>query len=256
MNYAGVTSREISNGTSGSVQTVGVFAATDNSLYQAVSSDSFVKNYMLMPPLTDDASRKGNWVNSLYDNTHTPFFMVTKSCKYPEIAVRLADWLYSTEGSLAALHGTPGDDKAWTIDANGKYVAKSGERGTTPGYVLPHYYSDEVWRLRDSFAKDIPLESALKSQSKSMYGNLTVKMVPNLITNKIESEQAGNLSIGDFNTKGAQNTFSFINGGRSIENDWNGYLTEMEKLGVKDAIALKQSQYNRYNVYMKKAGKK
>ena len=41
--------------------------------------------------------------------------MVTKACKYPEIAVRFADYFYSVEGSYTALYGPPGEDKIWYV---------------------------------------------------------------------------------------------------------------------------------------------
>jgi len=248
--------------TSDSVQTVGVFAARIYS--EAVSAESFMANYTLLPPLTDNPSRPGRWVNTNYDSLYAEWFVLTSACKYPEAAIRLADWLYSTEGSLSVLMGPPGDKGVWKYDSSGKVVNVKVNLGgkslseylnsLTPGYSLPHYFSDEVNKLGDSIRDPYvsPATKAYNSQLKAMYQDRPqVKSAPHLYFNSKEHAEYIAADVGDFHTYARQMKLRFITGQSSIDNDWDNYIKQMNRLGADKVTQLQQSAYNRYKVWQK-----
>lgn len=117
---------------------MGVFAATGWS--EGVSAENYLAHYTVMPPLKGPAGADSTWSYVDTEKIWPEWFVVTKNCQYPEIAVRLADYFYSTEGTTVALYGPPGANNCWNYDKNGKYVpnyskmpaAKASANGRTP----------------------------------------------------------------------------------------------------------------------------
>ncbi|MDR1892000.1 MAG: extracellular solute-binding protein [Oscillospiraceae bacterium] len=261
-NFRGAKTTDIYNRASASVQTVGVFAA--NSYGSAVSDESFAANYTLLPPLKSSGIASANWVNTPYENIWSDWFLLTKTCKYPEVAVRLADWLYSQEGTFVALKGPPGAPNYWNADSSGKIVINkknipAGKTDSdfiyslTPGYPIPHYNSRAVIDLGNTALESYATqaEKNYSAQLSSMYGSLPpLKALPHLtFTAKetAEMQEAG----GNFSSYAIQMQWNFIGGTANLNNDWDSYLSQLKQLGIEKIAAYYQTSYNRYKVWQK-----
>ena len=43
-----------------------------------------------------------------------------------------------------------------------------------------------------------------------------------------------------------ESTAAFVTGNKSIDNDWDAYITELENLGLSDYLAIYQRYYDEY----------
>ena len=249
--FRGATYSQIKQWTGSSVQTVGVMAA--DYFGEVVDGKSFLDNYMVMAPISH-GSGKAAWLNTPYEDIWTDWFVLTSTCKYPEIAVRLADWLYSTEGTLVALYGPPSAKNYWYYDSKGNIVRNKDCDNLyelTPSYPIPHYIGAEVNALWNK-AQEATYSEADKTyftQVETMLGKNSVEGVPKFTTTEAENKSMS--GGGDVFNYGIQMQWNFIGGTASLDNDWNSYVKQMNKLGVAKTIEVKQKAYNRYLVWLK-----
>ncbi|MBQ7726693.1 MAG: extracellular solute-binding protein [Clostridia bacterium] len=254
--FRGATYSQIKQWTGKSVQTVGVFAA--NTYSEATTDDSFLNNYMVMNPIGTSGS--GKWLNTPFENVWPDWFVMTKNCKYPEIAMRLLDWLYSEEGTLTALYGPAGKNRYWEYDSKGNIVLHknnipSGKTvneycySMTPGYPIPHYLSASLQAKiqKASASSESAAAKAYGQQLKTMYASKSVKGFPQVyMTNK----ELASIS-GDYKSEAITWQWNFIGGTASLDNDWDAYLKKLNKLGLEKDTATYQKAYNRYLTWQK-----
>lgn len=252
--FRGATYKQIKQWTGSSLQTVGVFAA--NNYTEAVSDESFASNYMVMNPIGSNGS--GKWINTPFEDVWADWFVMTKNCKYPEIAMRLLDWLYSEEGTLTALYGPKGT--YWNYDASGnvtfdKSKIPSGKTvneycySLTPGYPIPHYLSASL------VAKMEKANSANQSAAAVAYNQQIAAMLkPNSIESfpqiYLTNDEIKDLK-DNMKSEAISYQWEFIGGTKSLDNDWEKYKNRLEKLGLKNDTTIQQNGYNRYIAWKK-----
>lgn len=252
--FRGATYKQIKQWTGNSLQTVGVFAA--NTYSEGVADDSFANNYMIMNPV--GTSGQGKWLNTPYENIWPDWFVMTSKCKYPEIAVRLLDWLYSEEGTLTALYGPKGT--FWNYDSTGNITfdkskipaGKSQNEycySLTPGYPIPHYYGKALGeKINAAGNKDATAAAkAYGDQIKSILAPNSVKGMTQLYFTNEEIEK----SKGDLKSEAISFQWEIIGGTKSVDNDWDNYIKRLEKLGLKNQTNIQQNAYNRYVAWKK-----
>lgn len=263
-NLKGTSSADIYERSSGATQTVGVFAAESYSGY--VSDESFLNNYVIMPLLKVDGTTPQYFYNT-FENDWAEWCLVTSACKYPECAVRLVDKFYSTEGALLAREGAPGKNNAWNVDSNGKISVSISNKPSkyktlsewyysmTPGYAIPHYASKEFYDIVNSASAS--QSKALKyelDQKKAIYSKVdTTKSLPKLYYTDKQIAEKDKLPGGT--SKLSDDMFwKFLSGTANLDNEWDAYVTQMNKLGITKQVEIAQAAYNSYKVWLQKNG--
>ena len=252
--FRGATYTQIKQRTGNSLQTVGVFAA--NTYSEGVSDESFLNNYMVMNPVGIDG--QGKWLNASYEDAWPDWFVMTSKCKYPEIAMRLLDWLYSEEGTLTALYGPKGT--YWNYDSAGNITfdtskIPSGKTqneycySLTPGYPIPHYISKTLSE------KLSVVNSKSQSDAMKQYGDqLKAILEPNQVEGMPQlyfTNQEIENGKGDLKSEAIAFQWEIIGGTKSVDNDWDNYIKRLEKIGLKNQTSIQQNAYNRYVAWKK-----
>ncbi|MBR1970662.1 MAG: extracellular solute-binding protein [Clostridia bacterium] len=188
-------------------------------------------------------------------------FIVTTSCKYPEVAVKWCDYFYSTEGrrkmtstGLGTFRkaepgelGISGKQALWTTEpATEEQIAKYGSGtsnyawgGSPTGYT--------------SFEESVSicnLGASLENSKKlyQIYETYSEFIVDTFKTITIAPEDADEYARYQPLTSQIDSYFAkFITGELSIEKDWDKYLKELDGLGINDYVALLQRNYDREN---------
>lgn len=227
----------------------------------AFSADKFNANWTMVPVL--NANKGGTWSNVKYENTWAEWFIVTKSCKYPEAAVRLCDWLYSTEGTLIASYGSEGN--YWTRSGNkvtlhndkipsGKTAREYGYT-LTPGYCLPKCVGGDYNKLEIVNAKSTP-ESIMSSSIDTLKANLIEPKAqqkyyfPHLTY--LQSESAKLAELGDYNQYVYDMRKQFITGTKSVDSDWDSYVNTVKSSYKMDTrLSVVNTAYKRFCAWEK-----
>lgn len=236
----------------GTVSTVGCFV-TDG-VTDKLSAER-AEEYVVVPPLSDEL---GNctWTNQEVEAIWPEWFVVTSSCKYPEIAVRLADYFYSTEGTYTALYGPEGKDNLWYFNEDGKVVFTDPENKETkkleltPGYSMPHYRStafNEAAYVEEDESKLTPKERIERRNKKAQIELYFPVMNKNSLPKSkfsLENMKKYNAISPDLDDYTWRK--NFLMGEASLENEWDSYIANMKKLGSDDLIRIKQESYDEY----------
>lgn len=255
------------------------FAANEDSVLKMTNADSvgavlcdspqdafnaakFNSSWTMIPVL--NANNGGTWANVKYENTWAEWFVVTNSCKYPECAVRLADWFYSKEGTISAQYGPKGT--YWDFDSTGKVKLDNtkipnGKTATeyiyslTPSYCLPRYMGSEYYAIEKTNKEDTATTkmsttiSQLKktliapnAKQKYYYPHLTY-----IASDTKQLEGAGsNLAQYAFDMRK-----QFITGTKSIDSDWDSYVSTINttyKMGTR--MKVENTVYKRYKAWL------
>ena len=240
----------------GSISTVGCFVA--DGVTRWLSAEQ-AEQYVVVPPLTDEL---GNctWMNQEVEAIWPEWFVVTSNCKYPEIAVRLADYFYSTEGSYTALYGPKGEDNLWNYNEDGKVVFTDEENKETrkyeftPSYSMPHYRSEEFYDALYVETDESKLSAKERVDRRNKEETIE-KYFPVMAKNSLPKAK---LSLEDMKKYNAISPDlddytwrkKFLMGEASLENEWDSYIANMKKLGSDDVIGIKQKAYEEYKQWL------
>jgi len=201
-----------------------------------------------------------------YSGVSSGGFAITDKCKYPEAALRWADYFYTTEGSLSAQFGADAG-KDWVLNPAGK-VGLNGEPAL---YEVLNQYSGEAqnhdwqdvsiaarpayFRLGEAVDPNVDittsagLEYLLYSSSKEKmepYAQDPTKndVLPEL---KLTEEEVSKIqTIGvEVEKYIAESRVAFITGQKSLDTDWDAYLKDLDKMGLSTLLGVYQTAYDR-----------
>ena len=225
------------------------------------NANKFNSDWTMVPVL--NASSGGTWANVKYENTWAEWFVLTKSCKYPECAVRLADWFYSKEGTLTGQYGPKGT--YWDYDTKGNVVLDSSKIPNgkseseyiytlTPSYCLPRYKGDDYYAL--NFKTSTNNAITKMDENLKQLKNTLIKpkaeqkyYYPHLAYTAADSKQVAD--IGPYNNYAYQMRMQFITGTLSIENDWDSYVNTMKSTyKIDTVIKTENTVYKRYKAWL------
>lgn len=242
---------DIAKKINGTVSTVGCFVNDGISLLDAERAEE----YVVVAPLSDEL---GNctWTNQLTESMWPEWFVVTSNCKYPEVAVRMADYFYSTEGTYTALYGPEGKDNLWYFNEDGQVVFtdpanKNVKRYEyTPGPSMPYYMSDEFYALeyKETDESKMDLKEKVHNRNIAYQMETYSKVVPEKSWPKVKQTLANMKTYKAIkqDITDMQWRIDFIKGTKSIENEWDTYIANFKKLGVDDMIRVQQESYDDY----------
>ncbi|MBR4072934.1 MAG: hypothetical protein IKK24_03220 [Clostridia bacterium] len=237
--------------------TVGAFVA--HNAYQHMPADR-ADDYVFVPAFRDKSVDKATWSITGIEYAWGEWFLVTKNCKYPEVAVRFADYFYSLEGTMTALQGPQGFN--WNVKSDGTiymtdnfYKAKYKSSDLTPGYPLPNYASQAYYNLVDKSnnknisqieKKSIQADKArVKTYSKAAPKNIW----PSLIrySNEVPKDD-----INELAEYAREMTVKFLNGSVDVNVFWDNYVSVCKSLGSEEYAKVYQKAYDRYVKTQKK----
>ena len=242
---------DIAKKINGTVSTVGCFVNDGINLLDAERAEE----YVVVAPLSDEL---GNctWTNQLTESMWPEWFVVTSECKYPEIAVRMADYFYSTEGTYTALYGPEGEDNLWYFNEDGKVVFNDPANKDvkryeyTPGPSMPYYMSDEFYALeyKETDESKMDLKEKVHNRNIAYQMETYSKVVPKNSWPKVKQTLANMKTYKAIkqDITDMQWRIDFIKGTKSIENEWDTYIANFKKLGVDDMIRVQQESYDDY----------
>lgn len=182
-------------------------------------------------------------------------FLITKDCKNPEAAYRLADLMYSYEATLRNAIGRPGQeweaskDGAESIDGNkAKYkvlvVYSEGEQKVSWNQAAPAYRS-AAFRLAQEYDPKDPLERNLYNWSHDLmapYGKPDTQVPPLVFTSE-QSKRLGELNTALY-TLVDQTFAGFVSGQMDVTTGWDSYLNELKTSGLDEYIQIYQTAYD------------
>ena len=240
-----------------SVKTVGVISGVFNGGYSGLmSAETYLNHYSLMPII--DATGKGEQVPAYMDREMVwPCWgIIPKSCKYPEIAVRLMDYFYSLEGSAVGNYGPYGKNTYWNYNSKGQPVLNNN--GTSPrdfwlGHAIPRYISTEL-QSKNFFKNDAKsnnqntakANALFNTEFESIYGKLKPRLTYNE-KKKLNDSVSSNLT----NVR-VEWMYDFIYGVKNINSEWSTYINEVSRLGATAAQEVQQAADTRMQNWLKK----
>lgn len=235
-----------------SIAQVGCFV---NDGSTGILKDDRAADYAAVPPLTDEL---GNctWTNQEVESVWPEWFMITSSCKYPEVALRVADYFYSTEGSFVAMYGEPG--VLWEVEDDGKVHFKNPDMlntdryKQTPSYPMPHFFSEKYKNLiytETDHSKMSQHEIIIERDEKWVKEYYMPAFPENArVKFKTMYNDLSELNAYDFD----QYTWrkKFLLGDASLENEWDTYISNAKRAGVDDYVAILQRGYDDYRSWL------
>lgn len=187
------------------------------------------------------------WLNRTVVNPGR--FVVTKDCEYPEVAVRVIDYMFSEEGAKLLWMGpeenyTYKEDGTWTWNLkDGETVEEIRARAT-----MQTVFSFAAAFTTEWFKQDAGSETLANEQRYLMgteYADNLRLVIPKLNYEKEVAEEL-NVIVADLNAYVRQSMASFITGELDIEKDWNDFVKNCQNMRVDEALEMTQAAYDVY----------
>lgn len=170
-------------------------------------------------------------------------FMIFKKSKYPEPIVRYIDAFASEPFALQASYGghtiKQNSDGAMTVVGGDVEWRKNGPHNSFPGYIS--YKMDKLVK----FEGDQGLRDQIIRKDYAPYIWPQSRHYAYITYTQAENDQLSVLSteIGNY----VENSIAkWIKDG-NVDSEWDAYLAQLDKLGLKKAIELYQEAYDRFN---------
>ena len=205
------------------------------------------KDYTLVPPLAGPSGKAlvGRSNGSEYGRAA---FAITKANKNPEITMRWVDTFYDPYMSAQVIWGPIG--VIYKKDDNGLLVNLPLPAGVSMGEFRQTVAPEGVGViLREDFGKVVDMEPRAKQRVKDLETIYVPHMEPQqypsvfFLKQDLDILETHEKDIKDFvNQKRAS---WIVDGG--IDTDWDGYLSQLDKMGLKDMLKVYQDALDRYN---------
>lgn len=218
--------------------------------------------YVCLMPLTGSNGYCGIPYNKKV-SVSSATFAITDKCKHPEAAIKIADLFCGAEWSIRASIGIQGIE--WDVADEGT-VSMTGELAS---YKYLYFATDSSasqkvnsWNLtmrlmEPNWKALFAVEGDLRSPEnyEAFLYNQTIAYEPYAadvdIIPDLKMDEETNAEFSNINTMVKdyvnQSIVEFITGKRSLENDWDEYLTDLDRLGyytqiqmVVDALAAQE----------------
>ncbi|OPH49042.1 hypothetical protein BC351_37650 [Paenibacillus ferrarius] len=212
------------------------------------------KDYVAVPPLKGPGGVQAS--KYIPQGITTGSFVITNKMKNPEIAMRLADFLYSEEATMRAVLGRP--DMEWKaagpndIGINGKPAkytvlgnSSPGAKNATWGQVGPSLRSND-WRLGQTADPKNPLEDILYKETLNKYEPYKPdpkNAIPTLFFTNDQSDEIANISktIDDYRK---ETTARMIIGDLDIDKKWDEYVKNLDNMKLPRYLQIHQEAYD------------
>lgn len=216
-----------------------------------------VNEYEFLEPLIGpDGTRQTPWVK----NPVVPSFFITSACKIPDIAFRWGDAMLIKKLENKAIDSWKGEEGVdWRYALPGEY----GLDGKTPAVYKVLFawgeQTDNHWYDYGLhyFQKELVLVQAVETsgwdQERKLYEATINKYLPygvqGTVSNRImfapnEVQYVGQLK--ETLTSFVRESMSkFVTGTMSLDNEWDAYLAELDRIGINEFVELNRRAYDR-----------
>lgn len=170
---------------------------------------------------------------------------VTTTCKYPEIAVKLLDWMYTKEGSLVVNYGKEEN-----------YTLKEGQPWLTDHFLyneqydLPTMISAYTWEMgpgvRDYSKAYQNVDNFLLDSCEVWASASADYVMPSGVELSSEEGSENSSIMADIDTYVKESIPKFITGQLSMD-EWDGFVKQIKDMNIDRAIELHQAALDRYN---------
>lgn len=202
-----------------------------------------------MGPL-DSGNGKSPLIRSQTNHVLRNHFTIYKNCKYPEAAMRLANLIADPDWSIQAMYGMYGDTYLQKNEDGSivmlPYEADAQGADSAPMNRVPFLLTSDMFE-KFSYAEGSAQkqrDDAIKNQYDG-YIIPTSNLYPNVIFSTEQTDRLAELStdINDY----INTTLStwMLEGG--IEEGWDAYIEQLNKLGLEKYISILQEALDAFN---------
>ena len=202
-----------------------------------------------MGPL-DSGNGKSPLIRSQTNHVLRNHFTIYKNCKYPEAAMRLANLIADPDWSIQAMYGMYGDTYLQKNEDGSivmlPYEADAQGADSAPMNRVPFLLTSVMFE-KFSYAEGSAQkqrDDAIKNQYDG-YIIPTSNLYPNVIFSTEQTDRLAELStdINDY----INTTLStwMLEGG--IEEGWDAYIEQLNKLGLEEYISILQEALDTFN---------
>lgn len=245
-------------------QIVGAFAATSDSIIS--SSHPARNNWTLVPPLTgEDGEARASFVA----NQASRCAFITKNCENPEAAFRLLDLFYKVEVMCTGRWGVQGENWDFVENLNPADYPKNDFTQTFAGHEASIFEFKSVWNqvqnanwgltqpaLRTNGFTAGVSAAAMKEgttvwqQGLSLGAYYDAAPEEKLSTASFkyaDSDEAADMTerANMFCEYVKEKIALWATGASDIDKEWDGYLKELEAMGLSDWLETMQKAYER-----------
>jgi putative aldouronate transport system substrate-binding protein len=241
--------------TAGAANSIGVLVTAGMGQLYAASMTERKGEYVPLDPLTGP---KGvNWA-ARYPINPSPGVVITKDCSNPEILIRMCDFMMSEEMSVFSRFGEPGIDWAepapdaaalgapWGAKPEirpiliwGGASHKSHWGDQTPHILLQKYTDGQAWNGDPTDA-----EYMISLCVPGLLHKEPAEIATLILYNAEEAQQIADIQT-TINTYVKESIARFSVGDMSLDRDWDGYLRELNSMGLPQFLEVSQKAYDR-----------
>lgn len=228
---------------------LGVFSA-----WAATDAGDYADQYVLLETLKGPNGEQ-NALKEGITGFYRDSFIITDKAENPEILIKWVDQFYvDDEVGMNATYGIgPGEDMAWNYDDQGNMVMNEN---TPEGYArgqqqLP--FAPAILGDKARYALDNMPENKVKSEDTEIllqyagkFNDGTWERWPSCFMTVDESEELSILDT-DLQSYSKNMLAKWIAGESDVNQDWDSYLEELNKIGLDRWLELKQQIYDRYS---------
>jgi putative aldouronate transport system substrate-binding protein len=185
-----------------------------------------------------------NGVSSIMRNE----VLITKACKYPEVAARWIDEFYTGEASIQNFWG--GIGTVITKHDDGTYTLNDPPEGTS----ADSWYWDSSLRdfgpkyISKEFEKNIKLSSSsgdgLKAELSKIAEDTVTKPYPNVMFTNEENEERPTLTTDIDKYVESTRALWITEGG--VDEGWDEYVKKLNSMGLERLLEIYKAAYERY----------
>lgn len=198
----------------------------------------------------DSGNGKSPLIRSQTNHVLRNHFTIYKNCKYPEAAMRLANLIADPDWSIQAMYGMYGDTYLQKNEDGSivmlPYEADAQGADSAPMNRVPFLLTSDMFE-KFSYAEGSAQkqrDDAIKNQYDG-YIIPTSNLYPNVIFSTEQTDRLAELStdINDY----INTTLStwMLEGG--IEEGWDAYIEQLNKLGLEEYISILQEALDAFN---------
>jgi len=176
-------------------------------------------------------------------------------------AIKVMDWLYSTEGSLTEMYGPEGigwskpkegqmgisgdpalyeSDEVSSRDDGRKNINWGTDLKYTPARLFNGRFQNQDTKAPDGFERYLAVETDKMAPFKPK------EYLPDLLWYNPDDAQTIAQMKTDYIAYIRTNTLQFITGQKSLDKDWDAYVAGFEGLGLGEYLKLTQAAYDNY----------
>lgn len=218
------------------------------------------RNYTYVLPL-EGPNGYQNTVSYPYESVLRNYYFISADCEYPEVAVRLADYMYTFDSTMRGYYGVKevdwGDPEEGALGINGEPAMYSimtpwQEAKPQNQHVMQNYIGlrDSAFRLGEPSDPEVDLYASEGLETLLYQASIEYKpyahdemVLPPLKFTEAETDSMS-VKKAELSTAIKEGMTAFMTGARDVDTEYDAWLTDLETKGLGELIAIHQDAYN------------